>query len=260
MTRRRLWDWLILLAVGLLGTFGLGLLLAPGGPDASQVRLEVGGAIISGVMLSAAFLIAERRLEREDQRRERSNIERQTRQQYQLALAMERDLAERYLAGINLAEIQLPERDLSGSRLTRTDLSRANLASANLRRADLAAADLTSANLRGANLSEANLRGANLTGADLYKANLSGAKLNAAILTSAILYCADLTGAQIASAYLPSGHLYEIQMAGEVLPIREHPLMGGGDMPAARWDPASPPWWPDEFQPPDNGWDASRRK
>ena len=69
--------WVILVALTILGLAGLGFLFAPGGPTFAEARLELGGALVSGVVLSGAFLAAERRLEAEDRNLEDRTAERQ---------------------------------------------------------------------------------------------------------------------------------------------------------------------------------------
>lgn len=170
----------ILAALALIGAAGLGFLFGPGDtrPLFSEARLELGGALVSGVVLSGAFLVAERRLEREDQRHEERTAERQTRAQYQLALGMAETLADRDLSGLDLSGLQLIGRDFTASRFSKANLQRTNLQRANLTRAYLYRADLTRAYLTEANLTEAFLWGANLSGANLEKANLTGANLH----------------------------------------------------------------------------------
>ena len=217
--------WVILVALTILGLAGLGFLFAPGGPTFAEARLELGGALVSGVGLSGAFLAAERRLEAEDRNLEdrtaerqhdieertaerqheleKRTVERQTRDRYQLALALESDLTDRALSKLNLAGLQLPYRDLSKSRLS------------------------------GANLTGANLTGANLTGAKLDVAYLTKATLVGAILKGADLAFADLSGANLVTA--------DLTLA---------------DLTGAKWNPQWAPTWPEGCEPPENAWDS----
>lgn len=172
----------ILITLAVLGMFGLGLLFAPGGPSFGNARLELGGALVSGVVLSGAFLAAERRLEAEDRKHEERVAAKQTRAQYQLALGMADTLAGRELSGLDLSGLKLPDRDLTGTKLRYTDLFNADLGGANLAGADLAGADLTKANLHHANLTRANLMTAKIAGAELEGADLSWADLSNALL------------------------------------------------------------------------------
>ncbi len=116
---RRIPFWLSIPAVLSVGAFGFYLLNTADRDDVAQ--LEVGGALLSGVVLSLVFLMLERRLEQ-------AVTERQTREQYQLALAMERDLSNRDFSGLQLGLLQLPGRRLAQSRMQKTTLTGSNLA------------------------------------------------------------------------------------------------------------------------------------
>jgi uncharacterized protein YjbI with pentapeptide repeats len=165
-----------------------------------EARRDVGSALLSGAVLSTVFVFAERRIEQ-------AVTERQTREQYQLALAMERDLTNRDFSGLNLGGIVLVGRNLSGTRLVQVNLSGADLSNADLSGADLSkakitASDLINADLSGADLSKAKIRYTYLTGADLSGADLSKAKIEFTYLTSADLSGADLSKARIRFTYL----------------------------------------------------------
>ena len=216
----------ILIALAILGLAGLGFLFAPGGPSFANARLELGGALVSGVVLSGAFLVAERRLEAEDRKHEERTVARQheleertaesqTRERYQLALGMADDLRGRTLAGLNLSGLTLTLKDLTGANLTGANLGKANLTEANLTEANLHGANLGRANLTGANLTKADMTGADLGGANLGGANLTGANLGkmyemylgtVANLTGANLGLADLTDADLNEANLTDGY------------------------------------------------------
>lgn len=168
--------WLTISAALSLAVLGLMLVATADAGDA--VHLEIGGALISGVVLSGAFLLVERRIEE-------VTTERQTRDQYQLDLAMERDLTDRDLSGLKLAQLQLSDRDLTGPRLARSNLSKTRLSRSTLRRADLWEANLSGAHLWKQTTFAADLGRANLTDAILSGADLTEAKLNEADLTGA---------------------------------------------------------------------------
>ena len=165
---RRQMVWVVLFAVAIGGT-GFWL-IQTAEPQGDEARRDVGSALLSGAVLSTVFVFAERRIEQ-------AVTERQTREQYQLALSMERDLTDRDFSGLNLRGIVLTGRDLSGSRLVSADLTGAYLPGAVLTGAGLHSAVLTGANLTDANLTFAYLGGANLTGAVLTGAVLTGANL-----------------------------------------------------------------------------------
>lgn len=153
-----------------------------------------------------------------------------------------------------LAAAYLVDAPLAGLLLMGADLSGANLSGANLSEANLSDADLRNANLSGANLSEYfsgevsdeqadgrstfrySLGGAILNRADLWMADLSEADL-----THAFLFDADLTGADLSGATLTSANFSGATLIGT-------------DFTGVRWDPDSPPIWPDGVQPPDNAW------
>ena len=106
---RRQMVWVVLFAVAIGGT-GFWL-IQTAEPQGDEARRDVGSALLSGAVLSTVFVFAERRIEQ-------AVTERQTREQYQLALSMERDLTDRDFSGLNLRGIVLTGRDLSGSRLS----------------------------------------------------------------------------------------------------------------------------------------------
>lgn len=101
------------------------------------------------------------------------------------------DLSFVNLSGTNLSEINLNGTNLYYANFQDSDLSRAYL-----QNAFLYGANLTKANLSDADLSDANLESANLTGADLRRANLTGT-----ILTKRQLLKAE----SIEGAILPRG-------------------------------------------------------
>ena len=135
--------WVVLFAVAIGGT-GF-LLIQTAKPTGDDARRDVGSALLSGAVLSTVFVFAERRIEQ-------AVTERQTREQYQLALSMERDLTKRDFSGLNLKGVVLAGRDLTRANLTLANLSWANLTWANLTEAGLTRADMSGANLRGADL------------------------------------------------------------------------------------------------------------
>ena len=98
--------WVVLFAVAIGGT-GF-LLIQTAEPAGDDARRDVGSALLSGAVLSTVFVFAERRIEQ-------AVTERQTREQYQLALAMERDLTNRDFSGLNLRGVVLTGRDLARS-------------------------------------------------------------------------------------------------------------------------------------------------
>ncbi len=124
--------------------------------------------------------------------------------------AVDVDLLEADLKGVNLSKANLSYADLrnanlSGANLSEADLHRANLNHADLPNAvlndaDLYEVDLWAANLRGADLRRANLCGARLNGADLRTAKLSGADLRSASFINTNLKNADLTGCRVYGA------------------------------------------------------------
>lgn len=291
MTRR---NSIRLISVTLLviGLVGFGSLLVPGDsrPTLVEARLELGGALLSGVLLSGAFLVAERRLEREDRDHDERAAERQLRAQYQLALGMAESLAGRDLSGLDLSGLRLPGRDLRGTRLSFAILSNANLSQADLNGALLDGADLTGADLGAANsllllmeggdvASSGETLGANLGMADLYAAELVGTKFVGADLSGA-----DLRGADVSGANFLMANLAEVQWTGPVTSAaRRHQANQLKMDPATfkraeamlafsfdlkdsfgllssvvRWNPNRPPKWPEGFDPPENGWSTER--
>lgn len=239
--------WLSVPAVIGVGWLGL-FLLNSGANEENVVRVEVGGALVSGVVLSVVFLLLERRIEQ-------AVTETQTREQYQLALAMERDLTCRDFSGLNLAETQLRGRDLTDSRLLQADLqgaglmqsvlTNATLIGANLSSANLVSAKLGGANLWGANLARANLTGVDLTGADIQFSYLVGADTTDATLTNVDLSKADLGNATRPWVFLTPF----LSWTGQ-----REVLLGN-----VAWDPANPPKWPEGYDPPENAWFQNKR-
>lgn len=219
--------WVPWVGVGCAGLIGLVLTLRAG----SSPWGELGGALVSGVVLSAVFLVVERQLAAGDSEREKHRIkrereleertaERETRERYQLALTMERDLTDRDLSGLKLSGVKLTYRELDHSILDAADLS---------------GVDLSAASLRFVTLYGANLTGAWLSGAPLTLLGSKPRRPEGADLTGAELGNVDLTGAFLASVYWDADN---------------PPLWYG-----AKWDPDRPPLWPNDFDPPENCWD-----
>ncbi len=266
----------ILWVLAVLGLFGFVLLFAPGGPSFGGARLELGGALVSGVVLSGAFLAAERRLGVEDRRHEERTAANLMRSQYQLALGMADSLARRELSGLDLSGLQLPNRDLRECGLRHTDLFESDLTGANLSGADLHGADLTFGVLKGAQLINANLICATLSGSDLQDADLTGANLFASTLyettprarpedpgepdifdaVSHTLWepnAVNLTGANLTGVNFG-------QIDVSALSHREpvEPDLARATLTGAKWDPARPPTWPRNFTPPKNAWSLAK--
>ncbi len=96
------------------------------------------------------------------------------------------------LINANLMFAQLPHASLERTNLTSANLEYANLSDANLehaylRKTDLKLANLNRANLMYAELSDADLRGADLEGALLIKCNLKNANLDGVDFSGAIM-------------------------------------------------------------------------
>ena len=226
--------------VGLLG-FGF---LQSGAEREDVARVEVGGALVNGVVISLGLLSLERHIKQ-------AVTERQTREQYQLALAMERDLTDRDFSGLKLSNLRLEGRDLHGSRFRGADLSRVDLSLATLKESDFSYADLRHAVLRGANLSNAEFDGADLSEADLRGADLSGAEMGTAKLSGASLPEVTISGTNMLLTNLGSFKGDSTQ-SGWYLAAKTNRL--AASLIHAKWDPANPPIWPDGYTPPDNNW------
>ena len=118
------------------------------------------------------------------------------------------------LGGGILGESAVEETVLSRADLTDAMLSRVFLSGAYLTRVHLIRADLHSSNLDKANLSGADLRDANLTGASLKDAKLASADLRGAVLAGA-----NFSGADLRAAKVSPGQLAQVKsLAGAILP------------------------------------------
>jgi uncharacterized protein YjbI with pentapeptide repeats len=108
-----------------------------------------------------------------------------------------RFMAEAYLAGSDLRQV-----NLKGATLVNSDLSEADLCRADLTRADCENANLANAYLRAADLKEVNLYKANLENADLCRSYLYNANLKYSNLKHASIKGANLEGANLEGANL----------------------------------------------------------
>ncbi len=104
-----------------------------------------------------------------------------------------------------VSETVLSRADLNGAKLNHVFLEDAYLTRVHLIGADLRGSHLKGVNLIGADLREADLTGANLRGARLFGADLRGVKLDRADLSEADLRNAKVTPQQLASVKALSG-------------------------------------------------------
>ncbi len=181
-------DWLFLLFIG-IGLGGLVIWFWDG--PGSDRNTDLGSAILGGMIVAIAVLIAEQRFVKESEKRS-------------LNLSI---IAQQTLRGIDLKNLDLEDfhfggKDLTEAKLNDSQLNKANLQNCTLIGANLQSADLTEANLRGANLGvKAELR------ADFTKTILSRANLDSANLYGAALNGTDLTEASLLRTNLKSAYL-----------------------------------------------------
>ncbi|MBX3012665.1 MAG: pentapeptide repeat-containing protein [Caldilineaceae bacterium] len=112
------------------------------------------------------------------------------------------DLSETDLTQVNLTQVHLDGVTFTGAKLVETQLQEKNLAGVSF-----VNADLTGANLSGAILTGSRLSNANLSGARLQAANLAGSWLNLSNLTGVNLANARLVGANLIGTNLSSANL-----------------------------------------------------
>lgn len=240
---RRPWSWLVALVVLLIFILGALLLFGPGysRPTFDVVRVELGSALMGGLLVALAIWLAEHRLKLQEKR----TAEQEKRNQYQLALGMAETLAGRDFSGLDLSGLQLPSRDFHKTRFKGTNLEETDLTWANL-----SGADLAFANLRGANLCEANLTGANLASADLTGANLLGADLS----PSAPQPRLDAVSSDLASPAVKAASRTNLAFANLSGADLGETNLTEAIMKWVKWDPKNPPRWPSGFDPPKNAW------
>jgi uncharacterized protein YjbI with pentapeptide repeats len=113
-----------------------------------------------------------------------------------------------------LAEMNLCEIDLVGANLSKTDLSGADFRGVNLSDAYLSESNLLGANLLGADLSGADLSRTILSGGNLRRVDLTGVYLRRADVSKADLWGANLSGADLRWADLSGADLRETNLCG----------------------------------------------
>lgn len=217
---KSLWDWMKLLIVPAVLSFGALLL--------SQRRDRTERAILSERVRESAIQMyldrmTELILDKELRTSEDSEV-REVARARTLTVLRELDAIRKGIILRFLCDSGLIKRDKEVIRLSNADINNVHLRGAylegvHLRRANLAGADLSQANLNGASLFNANLRNANLASVFLWQAevsgvNLSGAKLHCAMLSEAALVDADLSGADLRSANLFKANLSGANLQG----------------------------------------------
>lgn len=227
----------------LIFILGALLLFGPGysRPTFDAIRVELGSALMGGLLVALAVLLAEHRLKRQEKR----TAEQEKRNHYQLALGMAESLAGRDFSGLDLSGLQLPSRDFHKTRLKGTILEGTDLTWANLAEADLALA-----NLRWAKLGEANLTGANLASADLTGANLLGADLSPSGLQRRL----DTVSSDVDSSAVKAASRTNLAFANLTGADLGETNLTEVIMKWVKWDPKNPPRWPSGFPQPENAW------
>ena len=241
-SEKSLWDWLDLLIIPSVLTFGLlwfdlaeNERSRKAAADRADIELNVAAQRTRENALQMYFdrmstLLLDRNLKTSGRKDEvRSLARARTLTVLSQLDGRRKGYLIRFLYEAGLISVDKPVLTLGGgilgeSALDETVLSRADLTDALLSRVFLSGSYLTRVHLIRADLHRANLDKANLIGADLREANLSGASLKGAKLASADLRGARLTGANLQTANLRSAKISAEQLSsaaslvGAILP------------------------------------------
>ena len=191
---------------GAITVVAAGLALAVTGTTGGGSR-AVGTSLISGGLVSLAFVVVNAVRDSHNEQRRRADALR-------LQLSSSNEFPAIDLSFADLHRAYLPSRNFKGSRLRGVALYGCNLAGSDLSGCDLTGSDLTGAYLKDVNFAESNLSGALLHGAYLGGADLRKADLVDSDCTSAMMAEVNLSGAQLGGAVFRGATMWGADLSG----------------------------------------------